>query len=75
MLIDTLAFELEVEGFFASFNSFEFLNKYYKKKITDEEFDIFLKQLSYSRYLKNNKASSQFTTNQNIVAISDGFKG
>ena len=47
--IESLAFELEIEGFFPSFNSSEFLTKYKNSNVNEEEFDLFLKQISYSR--------------------------
>ena len=72
--IESLAFELEIEGFFPSFNSLEFLTKYKKNKISDEEFDVFLKQISYSRYLKDKKVDSQLITNQYITNLVRSFK-
>jgi protein involved in sex pheromone biosynthesis len=65
---------LEIEGFFPSFNSLVFLNKYKNNKISDMEFDIFLKQISYSRYLKEKKIDSQLITNQYITNLVRSFK-
>ncbi len=65
---------MEIEGFFPPFNSSEFLNKFLKGKMSDIEFDIFLKQLSYSRFYKEKKVSNQFVTNQYIVALIESFR-
>ena len=72
--IESLAFELEIEGFFPSFNSLEFLTKYKNSDINDTEFDLFLKQISYSRYLKEEKIDSQIVTNQYITNLVRSFK-
>ena len=72
--IESLAFELEIEGFFPSFNSLKFLSRYKNGEISDYEFDIFLKQISYSRYLKENKIDNQFIANQYITGFVKSFK-
>ena len=53
--IESLAFELEVEGFFSSFNALDFLKRYNNNEVSDYEFEIFIKQISYSRFLKDKK--------------------
>ena len=72
--IESLAFELEIEGFFPSFNSLEFLNNYKNNQISEEEFEIFIKQISYSRYLREKKVDSQLMTNQYITNLVRSFK-
>ncbi len=72
--IESLAFELEIEGFFPSFNSLEFLTKYKNSNVNEEEFDLFLKQISYSRYLKEKNIDSQIVTNQYITNLVRSFK-
>ena len=72
--IESLAFELEIEGFFPSFNSLEFLSKYKKNRINDYEFELFIKQLTYSRYLRDKKIDNQLMTNQYITNLVRSFK-
>lgn len=71
--IESLAFELEVEGFFSSFNALDFLEKFNKNCVSDYEFEVFIKQISYSRFLKSKKVDNQLTTNQYITNLVRGF--
>ena len=72
--IESLAFELEVEGFFSSFNALDFLKRYNNNEVSDYEFEIFIKQISYSRVLKDKKIDNQLTTNQYITNLVRSFK-
>ena len=72
--IESLAFELEIEGFFPSFNALDFLKRYNNKKVSDYEFEIFIKQISYSRFLRDKKVDNQLMTNQYITNLVRSFK-
>lgn len=72
--IESLAFELEVEGFFSSFNALDFLEKFNKNCVSDYEFEIFIKQISYSRFLKDKNVDNQLITNQYITNLVRSFK-
>ena len=43
-------------------------------QISEEEFEIFIKQISYSRYLREKKVDSQLMTNQYITNLVRSFK-
>ena len=70
--IESLAFELEVEGFFS--NALDFLEKFNKNCVSDYEFEIFIKQISYSRFLKDKNVDNQLITNQYITNLVRSFK-
>ena len=72
--IESLAFELEVEGFFSSFNALDFLEKFNKNCVSDYEFEVFVKQISYSRFLKSKNVDNQLITNQYITNLVRSFK-
>ena len=72
--IESLAFELEVEGFFSSFNALDFLKRYNNNEVSDYEFEIFIKQISYSRFLRDKNVDNQLITNQYITNLVRSFK-
>ena len=62
-----------MEGFFPSFNALDFLKRFNKNHVSDYEFEVFIKQISYSRFLKSKKVDNQLTTNQYITNLVRGF--
>ena len=72
--IESLAFELEVEGFFQSFIALDFLKRFNNNEVSDYEFEVFIKQISYSRFLKDKKIDNQLITNQYITNLVRSFK-
>ena len=55
--IENLAFQLEINDNFKSFNSFVFLKKYNENKISEKEFETFLKMCFYDT--ENQKAKEK----------------
>ena len=57
--IENLAFQLELNDNFKSFNSFEFLERYNKNDITEKEFETFLKMCFYDTEIQKIKEREQ----------------
>ena len=53
--IENLAFQLEINENFKSFNSFVFLKRYNENKISEKEFEIFLKMCFYDKEIQKAK--------------------
>ena len=53
--IENLAFQLEINENFKSFNSFVFLKRYNENKISEKEFEIFLKMCFYDTEIQKAK--------------------
>lgn len=57
--IENLAFQLELNDNFKSFNSFEFLERYNKNDIPEKEFETFLKMCFYDIEIQKIKEREQ----------------
>lgn len=57
--IENLAFQLELNDNFKSFNSFEFLERYNKNDISEKEFETFLKMCFYDTEIQKIKEQEQ----------------
>lgn len=53
--IENLAFQLELNDNFKSFNSFDFLERYNKNDISEKEFETFLKMCFYDTEIQKIK--------------------
>nr|DAF17127.1 MAG TPA: hypothetical protein [Caudoviricetes sp.] len=53
--IENLAFQLELNDNFKSFNSFDFLERYNKDNISEKEFETFLKMCFYDTEIQKIK--------------------
>ena len=53
--VENLAFQLELNDNFKSFNSFEFLERYNKNDIPEKEFETFLKMCLYDTEIQKIK--------------------
>ena len=53
--IENLAFQLEINENFKNFNSFVFLKRYNENKISEKEFEIFLKMCFYDTEIQKAK--------------------
>lgn len=53
--IENLAFQLEINENFKSFNSFVFLKRYNENKISEKEFETFLKMCFYDTEIQKAK--------------------
>jgi len=53
--IENLAFQLEINENFKSFNSCVFLKRYNENKISEKEFEIFLKMCFYDTEIQKAK--------------------
>ena len=63
-----------MEGFFPSFNALDFLKRFNNNEVSDYEFEVFIKQISYSRFLRDKKVDNQLMTNQYITNLVRSFK-
>ena len=57
--IENLAFQLELNDNFKSFNSFEFLERYNKNDIPEKEFETFLQMCFYDIEIQKIKEREQ----------------
>ena len=57
--VENLAFQLELNDNFKSFNSFEFLERYNKNDIPEKEFETFLKMCCYDTEIQKIKEREQ----------------
>ncbi len=57
--IENLAFQLELNDNFKSFNSFDFLERYNKDNISEKEFETFLKMCFYDTEIQKIKEREQ----------------
>ena len=57
--VENLAFQLELNDNFKSFNSFEFLERYNKNDIPEKEFETFLKMCFYDIEIQKIKEREQ----------------
>ena len=53
--IENLAFQLEINENFKNFNSFVFLKRYNENKISEKEFETFLKMCFYDTEIQKSK--------------------
>ncbi|WP_314293231.1 hypothetical protein [Leptotrichia massiliensis] len=53
--VENLAFQLELNDNFKSFNSFDFLERYNKDNISEKEFETFLKMCFYDTEIQKIK--------------------
>ena len=53
--IENLAFQLEINENFKNFNSFVFLKRYNENKISEKEFETFLKMCFYDTEIQKAK--------------------